>query len=123
MQLLGIDLAKRHKDRGKSALGQEQSAFAARRKPENVPSKRAVESDSDDDKGRTSLGKARQNGDHHRLRMAYESIEADVTELAKPEHNDLAKSRPQKKASNYLDEVLINRSLQKRKKSKSRLEQ
>lgn len=123
-QLLGKGFAKKQKKCDRSRAEQVSTPIAIGSKPRPVNKKRAAESDSEDDGGRSSLGKSRKKGKHSHIKSAVEPIEDTTVETTKPEDDGSIGSRPakSKKASNYLDEVLADRSLQKRKKSKKKKE-
>ena len=119
-QLLGSDYARKHKngDRRNGEQIVKSNPFPTGSKPCPTPSKQYAEDDSDDDRGRSSLGKSKQRATKNRVQQ---SINPDENDLAKPdktEKDGLLESRPPKRSSNYLDEVLADRSRKKHKKSK-----
>ncbi|KAK0508578.1 hypothetical protein JMJ35_008854 [Cladonia borealis] len=114
-QLLGKDHAKRHAD-GKGREAQNRSKSG----PLHVGSKphtmRREDDDSEDDEGRSSLGKSK-----HRVHKMEEGVDTGVISLMQSDNamldQPVSPPRPSKRASNYLDEVLADRS---RKKQKSK---
>ena len=114
-QLLGKDYAKNHAD-GKGREEQNRSKSG----PLHVGSKphamRREDGDSEDNDGRSSLGKSK-----HRVPKMEEGVDTGVIVLSQTDNAmlDLPVSppRPAKRANNYLDEVLADRS---RKKQKSK---
>ena len=114
-QLLGKDYAKKHTD-GKGREEQNKSKSG----PLHVGSKphrmRREDDGSEDDEGRSCLGKSK-----HRVYRMEEGVDTGVTFLKQSDSAMLAQPvnlpRPSKRANNYLDEVLADRS---RKKQKSK---
>ena len=114
-QLLGKDYARKHAD-GKA---REEQKYP-RSGPSHVGSKshtiRREDDDNEDDEGRSSLWKSK-----HRVHKREEGVDTSETFLTQSENAMLDQPatppRPSKRASNYLDEVLADRS---RKKQKSK---
>ena len=114
-QLLGKDYAKKHAD-GKGREEQKKSKSG----PLHVGSKphtiRREDDGSEDNEGRSSLGKSK-----HRVYRMEEGVDTGVTFLKQSDNavldQPVSPPRPSKRASNYLDEVLADRS---RKKHKSK---
>lgn len=114
-QLLGRDYEKKHTDR----KGREEQS-----KPKTGPSYVASkphtisreDEDSEDNEGRSSLGKSK-----HRADRMEEAGDTGVISLMQSDNAMLDQPvnppRPSKRANNYLDEVLADRS---RKKQKSK---
>ena len=114
-QLLGKDYARKHAD-GKAREEQKNPKSG----PSHVGSKqhkiRREDDGSEDDRGRSSLGKSK-----HRVYRMEEDVDTGKTFLRQSDNATLDQPanppRPSKRASNYLDEVLADRS---RKKQKSK---
>ena len=115
-QLLGTDYMKKQKK--KAHNGGVETVGGSKPLPAN--GKRIAESDSEDDGGRSSLGKARRTRKWTRILSDGELVNEAASELPESKEYDLDESLSRKKASNYLDEVLADRTLQKRKRSKQR---
>ena len=115
-RLLGKDFVKNQEKKAKSAKEPGTVPLPVGSKPRPTATKRAAESDSDD-VGRSSLGNSRQDRKQSRIKQAIET-NVDVGEvITQLRENGSSKSRPLVKASNYLDEVLADQSLRKRRKS------
>ena len=114
-QLLGRDYAKKHTDRkGREEQGKPKSGpLYVGSKPYAV---QGEDDDSEDNEGRSSLGKSK-----HRVNRVEEAVDTGVASLMRSETTMLDQPenppRPSKRANNYLDEVLADRS---RKKQKSK---
>ncbi len=114
-QLLGKDYAKKHTD-GK---GREEQ-YKSKSGPLHVGSKphtmRREDDTSEDDEGRSSLGKSK-----YRVCKMDEGVYTGVNFLRQSDNamvdQPVNPLRPSKRANNYLDEVLADRS-QKKQKSK-----
>ncbi|KAI4286019.1 MAG: hypothetical protein L6R35_004520 [Caloplaca aegaea] len=122
-QLLGKDHAilKKKEERGQRgsgsivSLGSKPLPAAAKRKAEDVS--------SDDEGGRSSLGKKKHHHEHDKIR---EDRGVDALDVGKDvDPGDGRRQRPEAatrsvKATNYLDEVLSQKSKKKRKNKKKR---
>jgi len=117
-QLMGKGYANRQEKRTKGADQPGGATMPAGSKPRPAPVKRAADSASEDE-GRTALGKSRQGGKHSDVQLDDEPMEDSMAKGTEPEAQGLG-LRPQKKANNYLDEVLADRAQQKRKKSRKK---
>lgn len=82
-----------------------------------TPFKRTIEDDSEDDVGRSSLGKPKP-----KKRREYSPEEAVInnSEPAVNTSDGKANSPPRRKNKNYLDEVLAEKTEKKRKKGKKK---
>jgi len=117
-QLLGKDYAKKQKSGTKYAEsnGSGPLQVGSKPKPRSISTEGAADLDSDDDGGRSSLGKS--------VRSTHTRPVSETAGDAKGEikqtdgHSSEAEPPPLKRPSSYLDEVLAERSLKKRKKSK-----
>ncbi|KAL6718506.1 hypothetical protein ACLMJK_004598 [Lecanora helva] len=119
-QLLGKDYAKKLGKSGRNS-GEPASAPAlkgSRLRPPDL--KRKMESDSEDDGGRSSLGTSMKRRKKSIVRPDHKAVDEDTEVAPRDQENGVSEPRSQKKTSNYLDEVLAERSLQKRKKSKKK---
>ena len=121
-QLLGKDYAKKHTDR--KGREEQRKAKSGRLRVGSKPHTiRGEDDDSEDNEGRSSLGKSK-----HRVNRMEEAVDTGVTSLMQPDNTVLDQPvdppRPSKRANNYLDEVLAERSRKKqkskRKKQKAR---
>ena len=114
-QLLGKDYAKKHTDRkGREEQSKPKSGqLRVGSKPHTI---RGKDDDSEDNEGRSSLGKSK-----HRVNSMEEAVHTGVKSLMQSDNAMLDQPvdppRPSKRANNYLDEVLADRS---RKKQKSK---
>lgn len=117
-QLLGKDhekkMGKRKREDGQVRLG----SVLIGSKPRPTPSERQVEEDSEDEPGRSALGKSRHISKEKLAHQSMVGTEDATRQLKEPEQEPLAElSRPHKRTSNYLDEVLADRSRRKHKKA------
>jgi hypothetical protein len=122
-QLLGSDYAKKHADRKRRAEAKDshRSPLTAGSKPRPAQPKPRVEDDSEDDGGRSSLGKSKMGAFKRPHHPNARSNENDALDAEDPKVDGPTGSpRPPKRASNYLDEVLADRSRKKHKKSKKK---
>ncbi|KAF6231011.1 hypothetical protein HO173_010711 [Letharia columbiana] len=124
-QLLGKDHVKKLA-RGKRARGAGAVGVANQRRPAAPARREEHDWDSGDEGGRSSLGKSKLGARKHRLKEEegeeeQESgrVDDETEELAAHGSNVRAKEVP-KRGSNYLDEVLADRSLRRRKKSRKK---
>ena len=110
-QLLGNDYARKHADRNRriEAKGSHRSPLPAGSKPRPAQSKPRGEDNSEDDGGRSSLGKSKMGAVKRPHQPSARLDESDAVE------GSTDSPRP-KRASNYLDEVLADRSRKKHKK-------
>ena len=114
-QLLGKDYAKKHTDRkGREEQSKPKSGpLHVGRKLDTI---RREDDDSEDNEGRSALGKSK-----HRVNRMEDVVDTGVTSLMQSDKalqdQPVRPSRPSKRANNYLDEVLADRS---RKKQKSK---
>ena len=114
-QLLDKDYAKKHTDRnGRGEQSKPKPGpLHAGSKPHTI---RREDDDSEDNEGRSALGKSK-----HRVNRLEDVIDTGVTSLIQSDNalqnQPVRPSRPSKRANNYLDEVLADRS---RKKQKSK---
>lgn len=121
-QLLGKDYLKRRAGRTK---GEERPGFGVlglASKPRPTSARREKEDDSDDEGGRSSLGRSKHGKIKKRGREetdAVDGVTADTTVL-EARGVDKASQAP-KRTSNYLDEVLAERLQKKRKKSRNKV--
>lgn len=120
-QMLGNDYVKRLKQRGREGSKPGRGLQGMGSKPRPASTKREVDDDeSEEDEGRSSLGKSRQDAKRRRVEPENEA-DVDATVDGEEAGGDVeGDSKPQKKASNYLDEVLAERSQKKRKKNKKK---
>lgn len=117
-QLLGRDYDKKQRSATKygESRGSGPLQVGSKPKPRTIPTKRAADDDSEYDEGRSSIGKS--------VKRTHTNPELETAEDAMMDTNQIeglsskGESQPLKKASNYLDEVLAERSLKKRKKGK-----
>lgn len=86
-------------------------------KPRPVGSKREVTVESEDEGGRSSVGKSKRKRGVEHMKEGAQISDGEVTRLSKA---SMGTSRPQKGAANYLDQVLAEKSRRQRKKSKKR---
>lgn len=120
-QLLGKDYMKKRGNGAKVTAKVGSSSTLAGSKPRPLPARRTVEDGSEDEGGRSSLGESRHDGLRKHDRRKGDSVDDAVAEPAEAPASLLEeKSQRQKKASNYLDEVLADRSRKKRKSSKKK---
>lgn len=122
-QLLGKDYAKKQKY-GTKYTGKYESGplhLGSKPKPSPTPTKRAVDDDSEDDRGRSSLGKTVKTSRARPESVFTENAMGKTKQVE--ENSSKAEAQPLIKASNYLDEVLADRSLKQRKKSKKKKKQ
>lgn len=120
-QLLGKDYVKKLKNGTKAAttLGSGQWQGGSKPKPSSVPTKRAADDDdSEDEGGRSSLGKTVKGTGTKAGSKTAEEATLEIKQM--DGGGSEAETKPLKRPSNYLDEVLAERSLKKRKKSKKR---
>lgn len=123
-QLLGKDHIKKLA-RGKRAHGPGAVGMADQRRPAAPARREEHDWDSGDEGGRSSLGKSKLGARKHRLKEEEEEeqesgrVDDETEELAAQGSKVRAKEVP-KRASNYLDEVLADRSLRRRKKSRKK---
>ncbi len=114
-QLLGKDYAKKHADwKGREKQNKSKSGpLHIGSKPHTI---RREDDGSDDNEGRSSLGKSK-----HRVYRMEEGVDTGVNFLKQSDNavldQPVSPPRPSKRASNYLDKVLADRS---RKKQKSK---
>ena len=113
-QLLGKDYAKKHADRkGREDQKSKSGPLHVGSKPHTM---RREDYGSEDKEGRSSLGKSK-----HRVYRMEEGVDTGLNLLKQSDNATLdepvSPPRPSKRASNYLDEVLADRS---RKKQKSK---
>ena len=119
-QLLGKDYAKKHTDRkGREEQSKPKSGLLhIGRKPHTV---RREDDDSEDNEGRSALGKSK-----HRVNRMEEAVDTGVISLTKSDNAMLDQpvnpSRSSKRARNYLDEVLADRSRKKQKSKRKKQE-
>lgn len=112
---MGKDYAKKHTDRkGREEQNKLKSGpLHVRRKSHTM---RGEDDDSEDNEGRSALGKSK-----HRVNTIEEAVGTGVTSLMQSDNaildQPVSPPRPSKRANNYLDEVLADRS---RKKQKSK---
>lgn len=114
-QLLGknhLKLQNKRLDGSKSAPGSVQLGS----KPRPADVKREWDSDDEDEAGRSSLGKSKRKKVAATREAADGGDDEGVKALDGEETKRLDNSRPPKKASNYLDEVLAEKSRKKQKK-------
>ena len=114
-QLLGRDykklqLAKREK-------GQSEGIGVAGSKPRPAGPKREVEQESEDENGRSSLGKSKRK---RQVEQTKEDADVSNGEISKATEATVGTSPQPKRAMNYLDQVLAERARRKHKKSKKR---
>lgn len=87
-------------------------------KPRPRSTKRDADDDSEDGGGRSSLGRSAKRS---RTRPGPGAVDEAMVETEQLERDgSIATRQPLKKASNYLDEVLADRSLKKQKKRKKK---
>ena len=125
-QLLGRDHARKHADGKRKREDNEpySKPLPIGSKPRPTPSKQQAEEDSEDDGGRSSLGKSRNATPKKPFQQSIGPGEDDAAESEVRKVDGQAGSpRPPKRASNYLDEVLADRSRKKHKKRKKRKNQ
>lgn len=123
-QLLGRDYGRvmgKGKGGGGSGKGVGVVGMGRGNKLHPAPAKGEVDADSEDEGGRSSLGKSK-NGKRKRLEgRGSDPVEDGVLEAEMSAAHGLgARSKSKKRASNYLDEVLADRSVKKRKKSRKK---
>ena len=108
-QLLGKDFQRLQ---GKGAMTGESGPGSVQvgSKPRPAPVKRELEPDDEHEAGRSSLGKSK------RKKVTVRQEAADVKVPYGGEAKTPDNPRPPKKASNYLDEVLADKSRKKQKK-------
>lgn len=119
-QLLGRDYAKKLKNGTTSATTSGSGPWqgGSKPKPSSLPTKRgADDDDSEDDMGRSSLGKSVKGTG---TKSGSKTAEVATVETKQMDGGSEAEMKSLKRPSNYLDEVLAERSLKKRKKSKKR---
>ena len=125
-QLLGRNHARKHPDGKRKREDNEPHSkpLLIGGKPRPTPSKQQAEEDSEDDGGRSSLGKSKNATPKKPIQQSIDPAEDDAAESKVPKVDGQAGSpRPPKRPSNYLDEVLADRSRKKHKKSKKRKSQ
>ena len=117
-QLLGKDF-QRLQGKGLKGSKSVSGSIQLGSKPRPVPVKRELESEDEDEAGRSSVGKSKRKKVASSFGVANGQEGEDVNA---PDGGATQVPRPPKKASNYLDEVLAERSWkkQKRKNKKKR---
>lgn len=117
-QLLGKDHAKKHAD-GKRREEQNKSRLGALHLGSKPHTRQREDDGSEDDEGRSSLGKSK-----HRVHEIEEGVDTGVIFLKQSDRAMLDQPvnppRSTKRASNYLDEVLADRSRKKRKSKRKK---
>jgi len=114
-QLLGRDYKKVRAGKGdKGALG---GVAVVGSKPRPLGSTREIGQESGDEEGRSSLGKSKRK---RRVGETEEGAGISDEEVTRVSKASMGTSRPQKRAVNYLDQVLAEKSRRQRKKSKKR---
>ncbi len=111
-QLLGRDYKKVRA--GKGPLG---GVAVVGSKPRPLGSTREIGQESGDEEGRSSLGKSKRK---RRVEETEEGAGVSDEEVTRVSKASMGTSRPQKRAVNYLDQVLAEKSRRQRKKSKKR---
>jgi len=111
-QLLGRDYKKVRV--GKGPLG---GVAVVGSKPRPLGSTREIGQESGDEEGRSSLGKSKRK---RRVEETEEGAGVSDEEVTRVSKASMGTSRPQKRAVNYLDQVLAEKSRRQRKKSKKR---
>lgn len=127
-QLLGKDYAKKLRDKDGHRQGDHRSVGATLlvgSKPRPALGKRKADGSSDEEGGRSSLGKKKKHHEHTKTGKDRDA-EAEVGEEAM-DHEDIRRERLEaakqsKKPTNYLDEVLSRKSEKKHKSKKKRKE-
>lgn len=116
-QLLGRDYKKSQSNRAidGTKLGFDVGHVGV--KPRPAPVKRPVD-ESDDEGGRSSLGRSKRQKPGKELRSG--TLEAAGTKVEAGHPNASTASQSRKKSSNYLDEVLANKSHRKSKKNRKK---
>ncbi|KAL2047742.1 hypothetical protein N7G274_000784 [Stereocaulon virgatum] len=122
-QLLGNGYTEKHADRNRriQAKDSHRSPLPAGSKQRPAQAKPRVEDDSEDDRGRSSLGKSKMGAvkrpDQPSARSdENKAVDAEVLTDDGPTNSP----RPLKRASDYIDEVLADRSRKKHKKNKKK---
>lgn len=120
-QLLGRDYKKKMKGRAgeEDNKGGLLGGFAvAGGKPRPLGSTREVDRESgDEEEGRSSLGKPKRK---RRVEEAEGGATVSDEEVTRVSEASMGTSQPQKRAINYLDQVLAEKSRRQRKKSRKR---
>ena len=110
-QLLGRDYKKAQA--GKREGGSSEGTVLMGSKPRPVDSRREVSQESEDEGGRSSLGKSKR-------KRQVEQVDAEISdeEATKVTKAKMRLHLPSKRAVNYLDQVLAEKSRKKHKKTK-----
>ena len=114
-QLLGKDF-QRIQGKGLNGNRSTPASGLAGSKPLPPPTKRELKSDDEEEAGRSSLGKSKRKRVVSRREAADGEDDGDVKATFGGAAETPDNPRPPKKASNYLDEVLAERSRKKQKK-------
>lgn len=114
-QLLGKDFQRLQGEGAKGNKSVSGSVLLGS-KPRPVPAKRELVSEDEDEAGRSSVGKSKRKKVASRLGVADGQDGEDVKAPDGGAAQVPDDPRPPKKASNYLDEVLAERSWKKQKK-------
>lgn len=121
-QLLGKDYEKKLGKRKREEERSKSRPLQAGSKPRPASSKQRVDEDSEDEPGRSALGKPRRG--HAKNATAQPNGEAREDAVLKSNMSTDAASmehgNAHKRTSNYLDEVLEDRSRRRHKKSKKK---
>ena len=114
-QLLGRDYKKAQGRRSENGHGEGKLAMGS--KPRPAGHTREVDRESEDESGRSSLGKSKRKRE---VEQTKEDADVSDEDISKATNTSIGASPPPKRVTNYLDQVLAEKSRRKHKKNKKR---